>query len=245
MHEKQFAVGWIKLEFWVKQLLSVLPRATLLIWWLILGQYRDNCCGCVLTRAFVCLPGYEWNCRVGGDLSRFRGSGGCANCLPNVVSPGSLSALGRVCHHIRGCWMRQAPPWASHREEPCQFSVSWAAFQTGRSEDLLKYHLLAFFLVSELFVALTDMKITYQRGMTLLLSKKSGFHLSSERAVMMTGFFPITYLNFSCAVVFKCRAGDLQTMQRTAGGSLFLCSALHQWDWLTAPRALKQTSNIT
>lgn len=77
-------------------------------------------------------------------------------------------------------------------------------------------------------MALTDMKITYQRGMTLLLSKKSVFHLSSERAVMMVGFFPITCLSFSCAVVFKCRAGDWQTVQQTAGGSLFLFSALHQ-----------------
>lgn len=130
----------------------------------------------------------------------FPGRGGCANCLPNLVSPRCSQrwrprALPVPPH---GCRVRQAPPWAS---APCQFSVSWAAFQPGRSEDLLEYRLLAFSLASELFVVLTDMKIAYQRGMTLLLSKKSGFHLSSERAVMMVSFFPITSLNFSCAVV--------------------------------------------
>lgn len=135
-----------------------------------------------------------------------------------------------VCHRMAAGCVRLLLGHR-HRGETCQFSVSWAAFQTGRSEDLLEYHFLAFSLVSELFMALTDMKITYQRGMTLLLSKKSGFHLSSERAVMMVGFFPITSLNFSCAVVsvVKCRAGDWQTVQQTAGGSLFLCSMrLHQ-----------------
>lgn len=52
----------------------------------------------------------------GGDLSRFRGSGGCANFLPNVVSLGSLSALApRVPPHT---WLLGAsgsplgiPPW--------------------------------------------------------------------------------------------------------------------------------------
>lgn len=162
----------------------------------------------------------------------FRGSGGRASCLPSLASPRALSALmpqGAACA-TAWAWLPGAVRLLGlrHRGETCQFSVSWAAFQPGRSEDLLEYRLLAFSLASELFVALTDMKITYQRGMTSLLSKKSGFHLSSERAVMRVVFFPITSLNFSCAVVFKCRAGDWQAAQQTAGGSLFLCSALHQ-----------------
>lgn len=139
-----------------------------------------------------------------------------------ILCPHGRSQLAlRVPLHGRR--VRQAPPWAS---APCQFSASQAALQTGRSEDLLEYRFLAFSLASELFVALTDMKITYQRGMTLLLSK-SGFHLSPERAVMTVVFFPITSLNFSCTVVFKCSAGDWLNVQ-TAGGSLFLCSASHQ-----------------
>lgn len=108
---------------------------------------------------------------------------------------------------------RQALPWALGLwRKMCQFSVLQAAFQPGSSEDLLEYRLLAFSLASELFVAPTDMKINYWRGMIFLLSKKSGFCLSYERAVVIVVFFPITSLNFSCAVVFKSKAGDWQAV---------------------------------
>lgn len=56
-----------------------------------------------------------------------------------------------------------------------QHSVSQAAFQPGSSENLLQDHLLAFSLASELFVASTDMKITYWVGVFLLLSRRMGF----------------------------------------------------------------------
>lgn len=86
---------------------------------------------------------------------------------------------------------RQAPPWAlGPRREMCQFSAARAAFQPGTSKDLLEYRFLPLSLASELFVASPDMKITCQKGMILLLPKKNGFCLSSERAVMMVGFFP-------------------------------------------------------
>lgn len=61
----------------------------------------------------------------------------------------------------------------------------------------------------------------------LLLSKKSGFCLSSERAVMMVVFSPVTSWNFSCAVV-ESEAGDWQTVHGPAGSSSFPASALHQ-----------------
>lgn len=147
--------------------------------------------------------------------------------FPILCPHGRSQRCRCVCHRMAAGCVRLLLGHR-HRGETCQFSVSWAAFQTGRSEDLLECRLLAFSLVSELFVALTDMKITYQRGMTFPLSNKSGFHLSSERAVVMVAFFPYHFFEFSCAMMFKCRAGDWQTMQQTAGGFLFFCSALHQ-----------------
>lgn len=45
---------------------------------------------------------------------------------------------------------------------------------------------------------------------------------------MMVVFFPITSLNFSCAVVFESEAGEWQTVQRTVESSSFPCSASHQ-----------------
>lgn len=90
-----------------------------------------------------------------------------------------------------GC--HQVLPWTLWRVM-WQFSVSRAVLQPGSSKDLLKYHLLAFSLASELFVASRDMKITYRRGMILLLLKKSGFCLSSERAVTMGVFLPLSRL---------------------------------------------------
>lgn len=210
---ERICCGMDKIEFWVKQPFPV-AEGDAVIRWLILGQYRDNCCGYVLTRAFVFLLGYEWNCRGGWSLKPlFVGVGDVPTAFPILCPHGRSQLALRVPPHGRR--VRQAPPWAS---ATCQFSASRAALQTGRSKDLLEYRLLAFSLASELFVALTDMKITYQREMTLLLSK-SGFHLSPERAVMTVVFFPITSLNFSCTVVFKCRSGDWLTVQQTAGGS--------------------------
>lgn len=97
-HEKGFAVGWIKLEFWVKQP-SFLPVAEgdAVIRWLILGQYRDNCCGCVLTGAFVCLLGCEWNCREGDLWSHFPWEWAmCPLPSQSCVPTGALGA-GAAC----------------------------------------------------------------------------------------------------------------------------------------------------
>lgn len=179
----------------------------------------------MLTRAFLHVPARLRVELQGGVISQayFHGSGGCANCLPSLVSPRALSAGIARCHRKAAGCVRLL---FGHRHRVSfQLSASRAALQTGRSEDVLEYHLLAFSLASELFVALTDMKIPYQRGMSLLLSKIE-FHLSPERAVMTVGFFPIASLNFSSTLVFKCRAGDWLTVQQTAGGSLFLCSTL-------------------
>lgn len=144
----------------------------------------------------------------------FPGRGGCASCVPSA-----LSALVPQSAACATTWLPDAS--GSSLGTVSVFSVM-GSFPAGRNEDLLQYQ--AFSLASELFLALTDMKLTYQRGMTLLLSKKSGFHLSSERAVMMVGFFPITSLNFSCAEGSRVGLGTWQTTQQTAGGFVPLLS---------------------